>query len=266
MIKKLLIAMALFSLAGRAMAINFDEGFDKGKLPANQITVDTSNFSSHLSSADKDVQHALETLDQLVILTQAQGDLRWLSISATAADSAKLNGQSASYYLHSFTETDPLSWHLTGDQSSLSGTKSGTYNLSTTGTLGAGAITGTSITIGSYTLNSLLQSRSFIITNPTSSADGAIWRVPYNITIVAVHVLCVGGTNIVGQLWEYDSNGANGATVDSSDITGTAGTNVNDDGTLSNPAIASGNYLGWKTTSVSGAVNQAIISFDYQVN
>lgn len=37
-------------------------------------------------------------------------------------------------------------WLTTGDQSSLSGTKSGTFNLSTTGTLGAGAITGTSLT------------------------------------------------------------------------------------------------------------------------
>jgi len=74
-------------------------------------------------------------------------------------------------------ESDPLSWTKTGNQSSLSGTKSGTYNLdtdgtgsfgtlslgsgsitdssgaisfgdeniSTTGTLGAGAITGTSL-------------------------------------------------------------------------------------------------------------------------
>jgi hypothetical protein len=38
-------------------------------------------------------------------------------------------------------ESDPLSWHTTGDQSSLSGTKSGTYNLSTSGTLGAGITT-----------------------------------------------------------------------------------------------------------------------------
>ena len=133
MIKKLLIAMALLSLTGRAMAINLDEGFDKGKLPANQITVDTSNFSKNLSSADKDVQHALETIDALV-LGSAETDpyfIAWknaydhhgnwdtayswgnpsgvyLPIAGTAADSAKLNGQSASYYLHSFTEADPV--------------------------------------------------------------------------------------------------------------------------------------------------------------
>ena len=107
------------------------------------------------------------------------------------------------------------------------------------------------------------QSKSFVLTNPTSSTDGPIWRVPYKITIAAIHVLCMDGTNIVGQLWEYDSNGLNGSTVDSSDITGTAGTNVNDDGDLSNPDIAAGNYLGWKTTSVSGSVTKVIITFEY---
>jgi hypothetical protein len=73
------------------------------------------------------------------------------------------------------------------------------------------------------------------------------------------------GTNITGQLWEYDANGANGSAVDSADIVGTAGSNVNDDGTLSNPGIASGNYVGWKMTSVAGAVTRAIITFDYEL-
>ncbi|MFA5388856.1 MAG: hypothetical protein WC312_03780 [Candidatus Omnitrophota bacterium] len=50
-------------------------------------------------------------------------------------------------------EDDPLSWSTTGDQSSLSGTKSGTFNLDTSGTLGAGAITGTSFAIGSNTIS-----------------------------------------------------------------------------------------------------------------
>jgi peptidoglycan/xylan/chitin deacetylase (PgdA/CDA1 family) len=109
-------------------------------------------------------------------------------------------------------------------------------------------------------------SKSFVITNPTSSSDSPLWRVPANITIIAVHVLCIGGTNIVGHLWEYDTNGANGSSVDSSDITGTAGSNVNDDGSLSNAGIASGNYLGWKTTSISGTVTKVIVSFDYTIN
>jgi len=67
---------------------------------------------------------------------------------------------------------------------------------------------------------------------------------------------------VVGQLWEYDANGLNGATVDSSDITGVVDTNVNDDGTLSNAGITAGNYLGWKTTSVVGTPTYAIVTFE----
>ena len=108
-------------------------------------------------------------------------------------------------------------------------------------------------------------SRSFVLTTPTSATDGPIWRVPASITITNIHVLCMDGTNIVGNLWEYDSNGANGSTVDA-DITGTAGTSVDDDGSLSNPGITGGNYLGWKTTSVSGSVTKVIVTFEYTVD
>jgi len=47
------------------MGFNWFTGFDKGKLLAEQVTVDPSDFSGALSIADVDVQHALETLDQL---------------------------------------------------------------------------------------------------------------------------------------------------------------------------------------------------------
>lgn len=48
-----------------ASAYNFNEGFDKGKDPASSISVDCSNFSKNLSCFDVNVQHALNTLDQL---------------------------------------------------------------------------------------------------------------------------------------------------------------------------------------------------------
>lgn len=110
-----------------------------------------------------------------------------------------------------------------------------------------------------------LNSKSFVITSPTAASDSPVWRAPVAITITAVHVLCVGGTNIVGQLWEYDANGANGAAVDSSDITATAGTNADDDGTLSNASVDAGDYVGWATTSVSGAVTKVIVTFEYSI-
>jgi hypothetical protein len=108
-------------------------------------------------------------------------------------------------------------------------------------------------------------SKSFIISNPTADSDSPVWRVPSNITITAIHLLCKGAV-IVGNLWEYDSNGLNGSSVDSSDITGIVDTNVNDDGSLTNPNISAGNYLGWASTSVSVGATRAIITFDYTIN
>ncbi|MFH0805958.1 MAG: hypothetical protein V1901_03735 [Patescibacteria group bacterium] len=108
-------------------------------------------------------------------------------------------------------------------------------------------------------------SKSFIITNPTSASDSPVWRSPTAITITGIHVLCIGGTNIIGQLIEFGSNGLNPQVIDDSDITGIAGTNVNDDGDLSNPNIDAGDYIGWHTTSVSGVVTKVIITFDYTI-
>lgn len=107
---------------------------------------------------------------------------------------------------------------------------------------------------------SIRQNFRFTISNPTASSDRPLWRVPCGITIVAVHVL--SDAVVVGQLYEYDANGLNGATV-GADITTTANTNANDDGSLSNASIAGGNYLGWKTTSVSGSPTWATISVEY---
>ena len=41
------------------------EGFDQGPIQAKEVKVDTSGFSKNLSDADTDVQHALETIDQM---------------------------------------------------------------------------------------------------------------------------------------------------------------------------------------------------------
>jgi hypothetical protein len=111
----------------------------------------------------------------------------------------------------------------------------------------------------------LALSKSFVITSPTATADSPLWRAPVNLTITAIHVLCIGGISITGQMYEYDSNGLNGAVVDGSDIVGAADTNTNDDGALSNASIAAGNYIGWKTTSVDGTITRAIITFEYVV-
>ena len=111
----------------------------------------------------------------------------------------------------------------------------------------------------------LRQSKSFVITNPTSSSDYSIWKTPYNITIREIHVLVTAGTNVVGNLDEADANGANASAIDS-DLTALAGVNKNDDGTLSNPTVDADDYLNWHTTSVSGSVTSVTVTFEYTVD
>lgn len=110
-------------------------------------------------------------------------------------------------------------------------------------------------------------SKSFTLLDPVATDDFPVWRVPYNITITNVHVLVEGGTNVVGHLEEADANGDSPAGIDgATDITGTAGSNVNDDGSLSNPTVDSGDYILWRTTSVSGSPTSLTVTFEYRID
>lgn len=107
--------------------------------------------------------------------------------------------------------------------------------------------------------------KSFVITNPTVNSDLPLWRVPNAATITAVHLLCKGQI-ITGQLWQFDANGLNGQAIDTANLTGIVDTNVNDDGTLANPVITAGNYLGWVTATATAGALQAIVSFEGYFN
>ncbi len=107
-------------------------------------------------------------------------------------------------------------------------------------------------------------SKSFMITNPTATSDRALWRVNTATTITGVHLLSESNATIVGGLDELDANGtlASAVAIDS-DITATSCVNANDDGSLTNPSLDSGDYLGWHTTSVTGTATGCIVSFEY---
>ena len=109
-------------------------------------------------------------------------------------------------------------------------------------------------------------SKSFVILNPVATDDYPVWCTPYAITIKRVRVQCLEGINVVGQLTECDGEGINAVVVDSSDITATANTSVDDDGTLSNPSIDANDFIGWKTESVSGTPISVTVTFDYIIN
>lgn len=112
------------------------------------------------------------------------------------------------------------------------------------------------------TLDAIIrESKSISITNPTATADAAVWRVPSDITIEAVHVLCRGNV-VVGQVSARDTNGNNPVDIDGTDITGLVDTNVTDTG-FSSPRIPKGYYLGWETASVTGTPTYVFITVDY---
>ena len=109
------------------------------------------------------------------------------------------------------------------------------------------------------------KSKSFVIGSPADTHDFPLWRVPYAITIRAIHVLCIGGTLVTGGLDEADGNGANAAAIDA-DITSNAGTSASDDGSLTNPTVDAGDYLNWHTTTSTGSPASATVTFEYTVN
>ncbi len=108
-----------------------------------------------------------------------------------------------------------------------------------------------------------LLSRSFVIMAPVATDDFVFWKTPDGITVVDIQGVLAGTTNVVGQLQECDAAGANCADVDS-DITFDGGQDE-DDGTLTNGVFDAGDWVGWKTTSVSGTPTSLTITFTYRV-
>ena len=161
--------------------------------------------------------------------------------SASTLDASKLSGTATSLTLVTPALGTPASGTLT----------------SCTGLPAAGVV-GTALT------KSTVQSKSFVITNPTGAKYFKGWRVPYGITVTAVHLNCTGNV-VVGQAWVFTTNGVSGNAVDSSDITGIVDQNVDDDGSLSSPTVTTGQYLGWHTTSVTGTPTYAYITIDYTI-
>lgn len=107
------------------------------------------------------------------------------------------------------------------------------------------------------------------IDNAVAASDYPAESFPVPITIVRVKVYQTGADNVIGQ-WD-ECTGTNGActsttAVDTADITAADGVVAYDDGTLSNPGIAAGNILRWRTTSVGGTNTSCMACFYYTMD
>lgn len=105
------------------------------------------------------------------------------------------------------------------------------------------------------------KTRSFVIANPATTHDFPFWQTPRKIKIVGISAIASGGTNVIGQLQEYSGTATSAADVDASDWTVT--TSEYTDVTFSNGIIDAGDWIGWKTTSVSGSVSFLSVTVDY---
>lgn len=112
-----------------------------------------------------------------------------------------------------------------------------------------------------YQSTTATKSRSFVIKNITTAEDFWFWQTDAAITLTKVTAKCDSGTNVICQLQEYDNNAANPADVNAGDWTVT--TSMFSATSFTNATFDANDCVGFKTTSVSGTVNNFTLTFWY---
>jgi hypothetical protein len=108
-----------------------------------------------------------------------------------------------------------------------------------------------------------IQHISFVIPAPAATDDINLMKAPYGMTILGIDAIVQGTTSVTGQLQECSSTGGDCADLDS-DITADAD-GAADDGSLTDATIASGAWLRWKTTSISGTPTFLTVTVRFRV-
>lgn len=108
-----------------------------------------------------------------------------------------------------------------------------------------------------------IQHVSFVIPAPTVDDDINLMKAPYGMTILGIDTIIQGSTSVTGQLQECTSAGASCADLDSDIIADSDG--QADDGSLTDSTIASGNWIRWKTASVSGTPTFLTVTVRFRV-
>ncbi len=104
---------------------------------------------------------------------------------------------------------------------------------------------------------------SVVVPSVADTDDMLIMKAPYGMTITALDCIVSAATSATINIQECSSAGASCADLDS-DITCDAD-GAADDGTLTDSTIASGAWLRWKTTSVSGTPTFLTVTVRYRV-
>lgn len=108
-----------------------------------------------------------------------------------------------------------------------------------------------------------IQFISFVIPAPADTDDINLMKAPFGMTIVGIDAIVQGTTSVTGQMQECASDGTTCADLDSDIVADADG--AADDGALTDSSIASGAWLRWKTTSVSGTPTFLTVTVRYRV-
>jgi len=107
------------------------------------------------------------------------------------------------------------------------------------------------------------KTRSFVIPSILNTHDFPFWKTKRAIVITSIWAICLNGTNVIGQLQEYAGDGTTPTDVDSAGDWTITTTQLNDTDFGTYDGHDAGDWVGWKTTSVSGTVDFLSLTFEY---
>lgn len=252
------------TVASTATTLDFGTGFDLTESPANEanVTLDLTEFNA-ITWGDSSLATYIWTFALSgatdPTITFANNLVTFNTPVVAGGSNSKITGSNS--IIADFSVSDYLS--LSGGKyltmlgtTAPAQTANGAFSWDTDDFR---LITGDGT--NTVSLATKIKTRSFVIGSPATGSDFVFWQPKYGIVITAVSAICSGGTNVVGQLQEYNSTAGSPADVDSADWTIT--TSEYTDSSFTNATIDAGDWVGWKTTSVSATVNFLSVTFEY---
>lgn len=113
------------------------------------------------------------------------------------------------------------------------------------------------------------QSIGFTLETPSDADNFLIWKAPYDITITAINCIvdpADTSESAVVTVQERDTSGDNPSGIDGATTITCGNSGAADDGTLSNPTVTTGEWLGIDIGTVTGTVTQLAVTITFTVD
>lgn len=101
---------------------------------------------------------------------------------------------------------------------------------------------------------------------PVASSNTLLWQTPYNTRIETIRCIVDpgGSSSVIVNIQGCNSNGSSCTNVDTTSIT-CANTNSSDDGSLTSPTIAAGNWVNLNEGAVTGSPSKLTFTVKYSL-